>query len=122
MIQMQTRLVVADNTGAKELMCIKVVGVGNRKHATIGDIIVGSVKKAVPGSKIQKGEVVRAVIVRQRQPLIRRDGTSIRFDSNAAVLIEKDGSPRGTRVFGAIARELRQKKFMRIISLATEVV
>ncbi|MCX7702883.1 MAG: 50S ribosomal protein L14 [Planctomycetota bacterium] len=122
MIQMRTKLVVADNTGAKEVMCIKVVGAGNRRTAFIGDVIVGSVKKALPGSKIQPGEVVRAVIVRQRMTTRRDDGTSIRFDSNAAVLVDKDGSPRGTRVFGAIARELRQKNFMKIVSLAAEVV
>jgi large subunit ribosomal protein L14 len=119
---MRTKLVAADNTGAKELMCIKVVGVGNRRTATVGDVIVCSVKKAIPGSKIQSGEVVRAVVVRQRNTMKRPDGTSIRFDSNAAVLIDKEGSPRGTRVFGAIARELRQRNFMKIISLAAEVV
>ncbi|RKY11105.1 MAG: 50S ribosomal protein L14 [Planctomycetota bacterium] len=122
MIQMRTRLNVADNTGAKEVMCISVVGVGNRRYAYIGDVIACSVKKAVPGSKIRPGEVVHAVVVRQAYPLKREDGSWIRFDTNAAVLIDRDGNPRGTRIFGAVARELRKKGFMRIVSLASEVV
>ena len=122
MIQMRTRLNVADNTGAKEVMCISVVGVGNRRYAYIGDVIACSVKKTVPGSKIRPGEVVHAVVVRQAYPLRRDDGSWVKFDTNAAVLIDRDGNPRGTRIFGAVARELRKKGFMRIVSLASEVV
>lgn len=122
MIQMRTRLTVADNTGARELMCINVLGVGNRRYAYVGDVIVGSVKKAVPGSKIRPGEVVYAVVVRQKYPIRRDDGSWVRFDSNACVLVDRDGNPRGMRIFGAVARELRHRGFMRIVSLASEVV
>ena len=122
MIQMQTRLDVADNTGAKKVMCIKVLGGTRRRYASIGDIIVASVKKALPGSEIKTGTVVRGVIVRQRKNLRRKDGSYVKFDSNALVIIDGDGNPRGTRIFGAVARELRTKKFMKIVSLAPEVV
>jgi len=122
MIQMQSRLDVADNTGAKSVMCIKVLGGTRRRYAQIGDIIVASVKKAIPGSDIKPGTVVRGVIVRQKKNLRRKDGSYVRFDSNALVIVGDDGSPRGTRIFGAVARELRQKRFMKIVSLAPEVV
>jgi len=122
MIQMQTRLVVADNTGAKEVMCIKVLGGSRRRFASLGDIIVCSVKSVIPGSEIKKKSIVRAVIVRQKQPTRRRDGSYVRFDSNAVVIIDNDKSPRGTRIFGAVARELRDRSFMKIVSLASEVV
>lgn len=122
MIQMQTRLSVADNTGAKELMCIKVLGGTHKRVAGLGEIIVCSVKSVIAGSNIQKGSVVRAVIVRTKSPTRRIDGSYVRFDSNAAVIIDKDGNPCGTRIFGAVARELRDKKFMKIVSLASEVV
>jgi len=122
MIQMQTRLNVADNTGAKELMCIKVLGGSRRRTAQLGDIIVCSVKSVIAGSEVKKGQVVRAVIVRCRQPTRRRDGSYVRFDSNAAVLIDADKNPRGTRIFGAVGRELRERSFMKIVSLASEVV
>jgi len=122
MIQMQTRMDVADNTGARIVMAIRVLGVGNRYYATIGDIVVGSVKKAMPGGNIKTGEIVRGVIVRTRKPVRRVDGSYVRFDSNAIVLLDKQNNPRGTRIFGAVARELRAKKFMKIISLASEVV
>ncbi|MHC4970737.1 MAG: 50S ribosomal protein L14 [Planctomycetota bacterium] len=122
MIQMQTRLDVADNSGAKSVMCIKVLGGTRRRYARIGDIIVASVKKAIPGSEVKEGTVVRGVIVRQRANMRRDDGSYVRFDSNAMVILDNDGNPRGTRIFGAVARELRQKKFMKIISLAPEVV
>jgi len=122
MIQMQTRLNVADNTGAKELMCIKVLGGTRRRFAGLGDIIVCSIKSVIPGSDFKKGDVVRAVIVRCKQPTRRSDGSYVRFDSNAAVLIDKDREPRGTRIFGAVARELRERNFMKIVSLASEVV
>ena len=122
MIQMQSRLDVADNTGAKSVMCIKVLGGTRRRYAQIGDIIVASVKKAIPGSDIRTGTVVRGVIVRQKYNLRRKDGSYVRFDTNAMVLVGDDGSPRGTRIFGAVARELRQKRFMKIVSLAPEVV
>ena len=121
MIQMQTRLVVADNTGAKEVMCIKVLG-GGKSTASVGDIIVGSVKKAIPHSDVKEGDVIRGVIVRTKYPVRRSDGSYVRFDSNAIVLLTPENEPRGTRIFGAIARELRQKNFMRIVSLASEVV
>ncbi len=121
MIQMQTRLVVADNTGAKEVMCIKVLG-SSKKTASVGDIIVGSVKKAIPHSDVKQGDVIRGVIVRTKYPVRRADGSYVRFDSNAIVLLTPENEPRGTRIFGAIARELRQKNFMRIVSLASEVV
>ena len=122
MIQQETRLQVADNTGAKELMCIKVLGGSRRRTAGIGDIIVCSVKSVLPGSDIKKKTIVRAVIVRCKQPTRRRDGSYIRFDSNAAVIIDNDKNPRGTRIFGAVARELRDRNFMKIVSLASEVL
>ena len=122
MIQQETRLEVADNTGAKELMCIRVLGGSKRRYAAIGDVIVASVKKATPGGVVKKGDVVKAVIVRSVNGLRRNDGTYIKFDENAAVIINKDGNPRGTRVFGPVARELRDKNFMKIVSLAPEVI
>ncbi|MBM3999436.1 MAG: 50S ribosomal protein L14 [Planctomycetes bacterium] len=122
MIQQETRLAVADNTGAKEVMCIKVLGGSRRRYAGIGDVIVCSVKSVIPGSDIKKKAVVRAVIVRTRQPVRRTDGSYIRFDSNAVVIIDNDGNPRGTRIFGAVARELRDRNYMKIVSLASEVV
>jgi len=121
-IQVQTRLQVADNTGAKELMCIKVLGGSTRRYANIGDVIVCSVKEATPGGVVKKGEVVRAVVVRTRKGLRREDGSYIRFDDNAAVILKDDKEPRGTRIFGPVARELRDKEFMKIISLAPEVL
>lgn len=122
MIQMQTILRAADNTGAKELMCIKVLGGSKRKYANIGDVIVCSVKNATPGGVVKKGEVVKAVVVRSVKGLRRSDGSYIRFDENAAVILRDDGSPRGTRIFGPVARELREKDYMKIISLAPEVI
>ena len=122
MIQMQTRMDVADNSGAQEVMCVKVLGGSKRKTAAIGDVIVVSVKDAIPRGKVKKGEVHRAVIVRTRFATKRQDGSSIRFDRNAAVLISKQGEPIGTRIFGPVARELRAKKFMKIVSLAPEVL
>jgi large subunit ribosomal protein L14 len=121
-IQMQTRLDVADNSGAKSVMCIKVLGGTRRRYARIGDVIVASVKKAIPSSEVKEGTVVRGVIVRQKANMRRDDGSYVRFDTNAMVILDNDGNPRGTRIFGAVARELRQKKFMKIISLAPEVV
>ncbi len=122
MIQQESRLAVADNTGAREVMCIKVLGGSRRRFAGIGDIIICSVKSVIPGSEIKKKAVVRAVIVRTKQPCRRNDGSYIRFDSNAVVLIDKDSNPRGTRIFGAVARELRERSFTKIVSLASEVV
>ncbi len=122
MIQQETYLKVADNTGAKELMCIRVLGGTRRKYANIGDVIVASVKKATPGGVVKKGEVVRAVIVRTASGLRRDDGTYIRFDENAAVIIKEDKNPKGTRIFGPVARELREKDYMKILSLAPEVL
>ncbi|MBN8827090.1 MAG: 50S ribosomal protein L14 [Sphingobacteriia bacterium] len=122
MIQMKTRLVVADNSGAKQVQCIKVLGGSLRKIATVGDIIVVSVKEAIPNSRVKKGEVHKAVVVRTKKEIKRADGSAIRFDENAAVLINKQGEPMGTRIFGPVARELRAKKFMKIISLALEVL
>jgi large subunit ribosomal protein L14 len=122
MIQMQSRLTVADNTGAKELMCIKVLGGSRRRFAGLGDIIVCSVKSVIAGGDFKKGAVVKAVIVRCVQPTRREDGSYVRFDSNAAVIIDNDKNPRGTRIFGAVARELRERNFMKIVSLASEVV
>jgi large subunit ribosomal protein L14 len=122
MIQMQSRLAVADNTGAKELMCVKVLGGSRKRFARVGDIIVCSVKGVIAGSDFKKGAVVRAVIVRCKQPTRRNDGSYVRFDSNAAVIIDNDKNPRGTRIFGAVARELRDRNFMKIVSLASEVV
>ena len=122
MIQMQTRLDVADNTGAKEVQCIKVLGGSRRRYASIGDVVKASVKKALPGGSIKQGEMVRGVIVRSRSAVRREDGSYVRFDKNALVIIDNDGNPKGTRIFGAVARELRQKNFMKIVSLASEVV
>jgi len=122
MIQQESYVDVADNTGAKVVMCIRVLGGSKRRYGNIGDVIVGSVKKAVPGSQVRPGEVVRAVIVRSKHGVRRDDGSYVRFDRNALVIIDKDGNPLGTRIFGAVARELREKRFMKIISLATEVV
>ena len=122
MIQMQSRLNVADNTGAKEVMCIKVLGGRRRRFATLGDVIVCSVKSVIPGSEIKKKSIGRAVIVRTRAPNRRTDGSYVRFDSNAVVIIDSDNNPRGTRIFGAVARELRDRRFMKIVSLASEVV
>ena len=122
MIQPQTRLKVADNTGAKEIMCIKVLGGSKRRYASIGDIIVASVKTATPGGTVKKGDVVKAVVVRTHKEIRRVDGSTIRFDDNAAVVIDNNKQPRGTRIFGPIARELRDKDFMKIISLAPEVI
>ena len=122
MIQQQTLLKVADNTGAKDLMCIRVLGGSRRKYANIGDVVVASVKKATPGGVVKKGEVVKAVIVRSVNGVRRNDGTYIKFDENAAVIIRDDKNPRGTRIFGPIARELRDKDYMKILSLAPEVL
>ena len=122
MIQQETRLNVADNTGAKEILCIRVMGGSFRKVANIGDIIVAAVKDASPGGVVKKGDVVKAVIVRSQKGLRREDGSYIRFDENAAVIIKDDKSPKGTRIFGPVARELREKDFMKIISLAPEVL
>lgn len=122
MIQPQTKLKVADNTGAKEIMCIKVMGGSHRKFANIGDVIIGSVKKATPGGVVKKGDVIKAVIVRSSKGVKRNDGTYIRFDENAAVIIRDDKNPRGTRIFGPVARELRDKDYMKILSLAPEVL
>jgi large subunit ribosomal protein L14 len=122
MIQMESRLGVADNTGAKEVMCIKVLGGSRRRFAHLGDVIVCSVKSVIPGSDVKKKAVVRGVIVRLKAPTRRDDGSYVRFDNNAVVLIDKDNNPRGTRIFGAVARELRDRRFMKIVSLANEVV
>ena len=122
MVQQQTLLKVADNTGAKELMCIRVLGGSKRKYANIGDVVVASVKKATPGGVVKKGDVVKAVIVRSVNGVRRNDGTYIKFDENAAVIIRDDKNPRGTRIFGPIARELRDKDYMKILSLAPEVL
>lgn len=122
MVQPQTRLKVADNTGAKEIMCIRVLGGSFRRSGNIGDIIVASVKKAIPGGNVKKGDVVKAVVVRTTKGLNRPDGSHIRFDENAAVIIDNQKQPKGTRVFGPIARELRDKGYMKIISLAPEVI
>ncbi len=128
MIQQETRLEVADNTGAQIVGCIKVLGGSTRRkgftrrRASIGDVIICSIKKALPGSDVKKGEIVRCVIVRTAAPIRRTDGSYVRFDRNAVVLVDTDGNPRGTRIFGAVARELREKNFMKIVSLASEVV
>ena len=122
MIQTNTNLDVADNSGARRVQCIKVLGGSKRRYASIGDIIVVSVKEAIPNAKVKKGDVVKAVVVRTAKELGRPDGTYIRFDQNAAVLIKEDGTPIGTRVFGPVARELREKRFMKIVSLAPEVI
>ena len=122
MIQQETRLKVADNTGAKEILCIRVMGVSFRRYANIGDVIVATVKDASPGGVVKKGDVVKAVVVRSAKGLRRPDGSYIRFDDNAAVIIKDDKTPRGTRIFGPVARELRDKDFMKIVSLAPEVI
>lgn len=122
MIQVQTRLSVADNTGAKQLQCIKVLGGSFRRYANIGDVIVCSVKEASPGGVVKKGDVVHAVVVRSRKGMQRPDGSHIRFDDNAAVILRDDREPRGTRIFGPVARELREREFMKIVSLAPEVL
>ena len=122
MIQQQSRLKVADNTGAKELMCIRCLGGSHRKFAGVGDVIVASVKSAITTGVVKKGDVVKAVIVRTKKPIRRADGSYVRFDENAAVIIRDDGTPKGTRIFGPIARELRDKDYMKILSLAPEVL
>ena len=122
MVQQQTVLRVADNTGAKEIMCIRCLGGSYRKYARVGDIIVASVKSATPGGVVKKGDVVKAVIVRSKRGLRRQDGSYIKFDENAAVIIKDDGTPKGTRIFGPVARELREKDYMKILSLAPEVL
>ena len=122
MIQMESYLKVADNTGAKEIHCIRVLGGSKRKYGNIGDVIVASVRKAAPGGTVKKGDVVKAVIVRTKRGVRREDGTYVRFDENAAVIIKEDHNPRGTRIFGPVARELREKDFMKILSLAPEVI
>ena len=122
MVQQQSILKVADNTGAKEIMCIRCLGGSYRKYAGIGDIIVASVKSATPGGVVKKGDVVKAVVVRTKKPTRRADGSYVRFDENAAVIIKEDGTPKGTRIFGPVARELREKDYMKILSLAPEVL
>ena len=122
MVQTTTTLDVADNSGAKKLMCIRVLGGTKRKYASLGDVIVVSIKEAIPNAKVKKGDVAKAVIVRTRKEVSRQDGSYIRFDTNSAVLVDKDNEPVGTRIFGPVARELRAKKFMKIISLAPEVI
>ena len=122
MVQMESYLKVADNTGAKEIHCIRVLGGSKRKYGNIGDIIVASVRKAAPGGSVKKGDVVKAVIVRTKRGVRREDGTYVRFDENAAVIIKEDKNPKGTRIFGPVARELRDKDFMKILSLAPEVI
>ena len=122
MVQQETRLKVADNTGAKEILCIRVMGGSTRRYANIGDVIVATVKEATPGGVVKKGDVVKAVIVRSAKGLRREDGTYIRFDENAAVIIKEDKNPKGTRIFGPVARELRDKEYMKILSLAPEVL
>jgi large subunit ribosomal protein L14 len=122
MIQQETRLAVADNTGAKEVLCFKVLGGSKRRYASVGDLIVVTVKSAIPNSSVKKGEISNAVVVRTKKEIRRRDGSYIRFDENAAVLLNAQGEPRGTRIFGPVARELREKKHMRIVSMAPEVL
>jgi large subunit ribosomal protein L14 len=122
MIQEETNLVVADNSGAKKIRCIRVLGGHDKRYATLGDLIVVSVKSAIPGAPVKKGDVSRAVVVRTRKEVRRKDGSFIRFDENAAVLLNQQGEPRGTRIFGPVARELRERQFMKIISLAPEVL
>ncbi len=122
MIQVQSMLRVADNTGARKLMCIRVLGGALRRYASIGDVIVASVKEAAPGGVVKKGDVVKAVVVRTKKEVRRPDGSHIKFDENAAVIIRDDGSPRGTRIFGPVARELRERNYMKIVSLAPEVL
>jgi len=122
MIQVQTRLKVADNSGAREIMCIHIPGATRRKYARVGDVIIASVKTAMPNAPIKNGKVLKAVIVRTRSVVVRQDGTSIRFDENAAVILDNQGNPVGTRVFGPVGRELREKKYLKIVSLAPEVL
>lgn len=122
MIQKESRLEVADNTGAKELQVISVLGGSRKRYARIGDLVVASVKKAIPGGSVEKGDLVKAVIVRTRKEIRRKDGSYIRFDNNAAVIVNEHGDPQGTRIFGPVARELREKNFMKIVSLAPEVL
>ena len=122
MVQQQSRLKVADNTGAKEIMCIRCMGGSYRKYANIGDVIIASVKDATPGGVVKKGEVVKAVVVRTKKGARRSDGSYVKFDENAAVIIRDDGTPKGTRIFGPVARELREKNYMKILSLAPEVL
>lgn len=122
MIQQESRLKVADNTGAREIICIRVLGGSGRRYARVGDVIIASVKHSTPGGVVKKGEIVRAVIVRTKQQYGRKDGSYIRFDENAAVIINEQNNPRGTRIFGPVARELREKDFMKIVSLAPEVL
>lgn len=122
MIQQESRLKVADNTGAKEVLCIRVLGGSGRRYAAIGDVIVGTVKEALPGSSVRKGDVVRCVVVRTKKEKRRQDGSYIKFDENACVLINEQKQPRGTRIFGPVGRELREKQFMRIVSLSPEVI
>ncbi|MBM4013372.1 MAG: 50S ribosomal protein L14 [Planctomycetes bacterium] len=122
MIQTYTRLDVADNTGARTVMCIRILGNSRRRYASVGDIIIGAVKKAAPGSDVKQGSVVKGVVVRTKSPIRRDDGSYVRFDHNAMVLLDNENNPKGTRIFGAVARELRVKNFMKIISLAAEVV
>lgn len=122
MIQQQTMLTIADNSGARRAMCIKVLGGTRRRYGSVGDIIVVAIKDALPGANVKKGDVARAVVVRTRKEIRRKDGSYIRFDQNAAVLIDKEKEPRGTRIFGPVARELREKEFMKIVSLAPEVL
>ena len=122
MIQQESRLKIADNTGAKEILCIRVLGGSRRKYASVGDIIVATVKQAAPGGSVKKGDVVRAVVVRTAKEVGRKDGSYIRFDDNAAVIIDDNKNPKGTRIFGPVARELREKRFMKIVSLAPEVL
>jgi large subunit ribosomal protein L14 len=122
MVQQESRLVVADNSGAKEILCIRVLGGSTRRYAGVGDVIVATVKHATPGGVVKKGEVVRAVVVRTKKAIKRADGSYIKFDDNAAVIIKDDKNPRGTRIFGPVARELREKQYMKILSLAPEVL
>lgn len=122
MIQQETRLAVADNTGAKEVLCFKILGGTRRRYASVGDLIVVTVKQAVPNGQVKKGDISWAVVVRTRKEIRRKDGSYIRFDENAAVLVSPNGEPKGTRIFGPVARELRDKKFMRIVSMAPEVL
>ena len=122
MIQQESRLKVADNTGAKEILCIRVLSGSKRRYAYLGDTIVATVKDAIPGGNVKKGDVIKAVVVRTKKERRRADGSYIKFDENAAVILKNDGEPRGTRIFGPVARELREKKFMRIVSLAPEVI
>ncbi len=122
MVQVESRIKIADNTGAKEILCIRILGGSRRRYAYVGDIVVGTVKEAIPGGGVKKGEIVRAVVVRTKKEKRRPDGSYIKFDENAAVLINEQMNPRGTRIFGPVARELREKKFMKIVSLAPEVL